>query len=339
LRARRGAAALLAAAALLPARALRAEPPALLRGMTLSAWSAEEYADPALDAQLAELRAGGVEWVALIADWFQAERDSIRIAPDPARSPSDESLRRAFRRARAAGLRVLLKPQLDLHGEGWRGEIAFSKEADWRAWLASYRAFLLHYADLAREEGAEILCIGVELDATRHREADWRALAAAARERFPGRLTFAANWGREDDIRFWDALDYVGVDAYFPLADEPGRSSTELARGWAPHRKRLARLAARSRKPVLLTEIGFRSVPRAAVEPWEWQRQEPPDLEAQARLYRATLDALGKEPWLAGIFWWHWRVRPPADPAADTDYTPQGKPAWEALRRFYRGEP
>jgi hypothetical protein len=328
-------AARVAAAVLAAALGAGAEPRPFLRGMTLSAWSREEYADPALEAQLAELRAGGVEWLALTARWLQDERGSTGIRPDPERSPSDASLRRAIRLARGAGLRVLLKPQLDLRGQGWRGEIAFAREKDWRTWLASYRAFLLHYAELAAEEGAEILCIGVELDGTRHRAGDWRALAGAARERFPGKLTYAANWGRETDVAFWDALDYVGVDAYYPLADGPGRSSETLARAWAPHRERLARLAERTGKPVLLTEIGFRNVPFAASEPWEWQRAGAPAPEEQARLYRAAVDALGGEPWLAGMFWWHWRVRPPADPAADIDYTPQGKPAWEVLRDFY----
>src|SRR5690606_22708221 len=126
------------------------------------------------------------------------------------------------RAARARGLRVFLKPQPDLLGPGWRGEIRCDDERAWARWFASYRRFLLHYAAIAREERVELLAVGVELDGTRHREREWRALIEATRGAYPGSLVYAANWGREEDIRFWDALDLLGVDQYAPLAAGEG---------------------------------------------------------------------------------------------------------------------
>ena len=181
-----------------PAAAAGARP--FQKGHALGGWWRDDYAAPSLGAQLDALRDGGVEWVELTARWIQAERDSTRIEPDPERSPSDESLRRAIRLARERGLRVFLKPQLDLAGAGWRGEIRLASEPAWAAWFASYRRFLLHYAELARDEGASLFCVGVELDGARHREADWRALIGATRAVYPGPLTYAADAGREDPL-------------------------------------------------------------------------------------------------------------------------------------------
>jgi hypothetical protein len=330
---RRAAAALLAAALAAPLAAnARAD---FQKGFTLGGWTRDDYARPELAAQLRALRDGGVEWVALTARWLQAERTSTAIAPHPERSPSDASLRTAVRAAHATGLRVFLKPQLDLVGEGWRGEIALRSEADWRAWFASYEAFILHYAALAQEERVALFCVGVELDATRQREADWRRVVAAVRARYAGPLVYAANWGRERDIRWWDALDYAGVDAYFPLAESAEPTLAEVRAGWQPHLAALRAWAARIGKPVLFTEIGYRSARNAGREPWEYLLEQPPAPAQQALLYRAALETFWREPWFAGLYWWIWDTRPPADPARDASFTPQGKPAWEVLREFY----
>lgn len=108
------------------------------------------------------------------------------LAAHPALSPSDQSLRAAIRRARRQGLHVFLKPQVDILVGGWRGEITFSSESNWEAWFHSYRAFISHYARLAQEEGVELFSVGVELDAARHREADWRNVVQSVRELFRG---------------------------------------------------------------------------------------------------------------------------------------------------------
>ncbi len=313
----------------------RAEPPVFQKGFTLGGWSRDDYASPEVAAQLRELKEGGVEWIALTPRWFQAERASTAIAPHPELSPSDDSLRGVIGHAQALGLRVFLKPQLDLTGPGWRGEISLSSEAEWEAWFERYEAFIGHYAKLAAEQHAGLLCVGVELDATRHREADWRAIVAAVRARYAGPLVYAANFGRERDIAWWDALDYAGVDAYFPVANSPEPSRAEALAAWRPHLAGLRAWAGRIRKPVLLTEIGYRSARNAGRQPGEWQLEQPPAPEQQALLYRAALESLWPEPWLSGFYWWQWDVRPPRDPAHDTGYTPQGKPAWAVLREFY----
>ncbi|RIL02016.1 MAG: hypothetical protein DCC71_16980 [Proteobacteria bacterium] len=308
------------------------------KGFTLGGWSRDDYDDPRLDAQIAELARAGVEWVALTPRWMQQRTNSTELAPHPERSPSDASVVRAIRAVRRHGMRVFLKPQVDVVADGWRGEIAFASEADWAAWFRSYARFALHYARLARDEGVDLLSVGVELDATRHRERDWRELIASLRPVFPRSLVYAANWGRERDVAWWDALDYAGVDAYFPLASAPDPSLDALRAAWLPHLRELRAWAGRICKQVIFTELGYRSVRGASARPWEWEQAGPPAHDEQARLYRAALDVFWEERWLGGLYWWQWRTAPPHDAAADTDYTPQDKPAWSVLREFYARE-
>jgi hypothetical protein len=315
----------------------RAAAPPLARGMTLAGWDAGAYAPADVEAALDTLKAGGVTWISLVTAWYAAGRQGLEIKPDTQRTPTEDSLRAVIRAARRRDIKVLLKPQLDLLGPGWRGEVAFTNEDDWRRWFATYTAFIGAMADLAREEQAAALCVGVELDATRGRESDWRAVIAEVRRRFGGTLTYAANWGRETDIRWWDALDVAGVDAYFSLAPQPGGTVEQLKAGWAPHLAYLRAWQQRLAKPIWFTELGFRSIASAAVKPWEWQQPGQLSLEAQARCYQATIDTFRDEAWLGGLFWWQWNLPQPTDPAHDDGFSPAGKPAWEVLSRFYRG--
>ena len=134
------------------------------------------------------------------------------------------------------------------------------------------------------------------------------------RDRYTGKLTYAANWYREyQSISFWPDLDFIGVQAYFPLAEDPGVRVSDLSRGWAPHLDVLSALSRRVQKPVLFTEIGYRSVREAAIEPWRWaSRQEAalaePDDGMQAELYRAFFSEVWPKPWLAGASFWRWHT-------------------------------
>jgi hypothetical protein len=315
------------------------------------AWVAGREAVTAEDvARVAELH---VDWIAQTPFGWQESPDSTAIRLATAGNwwgEADAGVAATTRLARARGVRTLLKPHLWLraHGEGqWVGSIAMADEAAWRAWFDSYRRFILHYAALAARQGIEALAVGTELHtAARDREADWRRLIAEVRAVYPGELTYCANWHREyEDVRFWDALDWIGVQAYFPLAAEARPSLAALERGWQAHLPGLQAIAARYRKPVVFTEIGYRSTPDAATRPWEWPERSrrdgaAPDAETQARCYEAFFRAVWDRPWFGGAYFWKWYPRyragePGRAERAAVDFTPQGKPAAEVLRRYY----
>ena len=60
----------------------------------------------------------------------------------------------------------MLKPHVDLTEDSahYRGEIGPDfTAADWAAWFASYRPFILHYAEMAERTACELFCVGCEL--------------------------------------------------------------------------------------------------------------------------------------------------------------------------------
>jgi len=182
------------------------------------------YSTPQADRALEELAATGADWVAIIVTCYQETVASTRIeCLTDTRTPSDADVIHAVRRAKRLGLKVLLKPHLDLNNdpEHWRGQIDFGNdEAAWRRWFRSYKAFIERYARLAQALNVDLFAVGVELEGTSSREADWRAVIEGVRALYPGPLVYAANAYEVFDIAFWDALDFIGADAYIPLTDK-----------------------------------------------------------------------------------------------------------------------
>jgi hypothetical protein len=317
-------------------------PSELQKGITFATWWQGEYATPEAERSLANLAATGANWVAIVVTGYQTTYASTAITRDPPSTPTDADLAHVIDKAHELGLRVMLKPHVDLAEDPahWRGDIgtAFTDETLWRRWFASYRDFVEHYAALARNHAVEQFCVGTELIGTSHREGDWRGVIRGVREIFPGPITYASNHsGEEMAIGWWDAVDYIGVDAYYPLTEAREPTADALRVAWAEngHIEILRRLAEEHAKPILLTEIGYRSVAGAVAAPWEVGGEAPIDLEEQAEAYRAALQALWDQPWLAGLYWWNWDTDPDKGGQLDRDYTPYGKPAEAVLRSFY----
>ncbi|MFB6098492.1 MAG: hypothetical protein ABEK84_05160, partial [Salinibacter sp.] len=195
-------------------------------------------------------------------------------------SESHAGIRSLSRRAHALGMDVILKPHLWVGGYDEaqnRSEIGFESAARWRRWEAEYRRFLMVYARLAAQVDAEMLVLGTELTrSATERPGFWRELASDVRAVYDGDLTYAANWHKAyKQIQFWESLDYVGVQAYFPLTDAASPSLAVLREGWRSHRDDLARIHERTGRPILFTEVGYRSAPEAADAPLRPLRTTP----------------------------------------------------------------
>ena len=302
-------------------------------------------AGPPVDSTHFEhLEALGVNWISQTPFGWQARVDepTFRIVTGGGIfwGERDEGLRETARLARAAGIHTMLKPHLWLRDRTdgkWEGDIAMRSEEDWAKWFTQYGRFLVHYAQLAESAGIEALCIGTDLEGTTEREAEWRRLIERVRRVYGGELTYAANWaGEYERIRFWDALDLVGVQAYFPLSDEDDPDLDELLEGWRAHHERLAAFAERVGKPIVFTEVGYRSVMGAAHEPWLWRTRKPENATLQARCYEAAFRTFWREPWFRGAFWWKWYPHGAgAHPYEDAAFTPQGRPAEKVLANWY----
>ena len=178
--------------------------------------------------------------------------------------------------------------------------------------------------------------IGTELAGTLEDQEQWHDTIRKIRSVFSGRLVYAASWDEAGRVPFWRDLDDVGIDAYFPVAKRSDAGRLELLEGWQPWLDRLALLHHQTGRPILLTEIGYRSVSGAGIHPYDGTSAGAIDLTAQANLYWAALEAARQEPWITGAFWWNWRADGSGGPA-NSDYTPRGKPAEDELRAAWEG--
>ena len=303
-----------------------------IRGMTIVAWSRDGY-DNADLTMLREIRQTGATHLSILTTAYQSSLHAEAVRADSARTPSSASLRRLLSDARAAGLETTLKPHIDLDDNAWR---AFIDPTDPRAWFASYRSWILPLAALADSAGCRQLVIGSELAGTIRHEEEWRDLIREIRTIYHGDLVYASSWDEAFNVPFWDALDFVGVDYYFPVTtrSDPGR--LDILAGWQPTLERLHMLERRAGRPVLLTEIGYRSIDGAGRAPWEYATTGEIDLAEQADLYWGMLEALSASGWISGLYVWNWS----ADGGGgehDDDYTPRGKPALDELTAAWSG--
>lgn len=318
-----------------------------IRGITVgpiesSQWPGRGYGSEATEVLLDELSRLGATWVSLtpFGRIWSLSSSTIHMDFEAPYPNNRRALLRMVEQAHERGIKVLLIPHLWVETGGWRGEIDPGTDTGWRSYQASYRAFVLAWAELAAEAGADAFSIGVECKSWSSRfDGYWRALISDVRARFSGLLTYSANWDEADNVVFWDALDLIGVNAFYPLAMHPRASYAEYVAGAHLARERILPLARSLQMPVLFVEIGYTTREDAAVEPWLWpdaMSQVVIDENEQARATAALLEAFLPEPWFAGFF--VWRYYASLDDISQEDawgFSPHGKPAERVLEYVF----
>lgn len=302
-----------------------------MRGTTMLQTKETGLDEAAADKSFKALARTGANAVVLIPFMRQANTHSTTV--NIAESVRDDQLIAGIRRARAARLRVIVKPQMLVEGS-WAGEINPGSDTAWRSWFESYTVHVLHYAQIAQNEGAEVFVVGTELRNS-DRQPYWRDLIAEVRKVFKGRVTYAAH--NQDGVSayaHWDVLDTMGVTLYPSL----GKSATreEMRKSIQSAVTDLELLAAAHGKSLLILEIGLPSANGAQDRPWEIPKNPVPNMRVQAMALDLWLGELNK-PWVNGVFVWDWHSNPAAGGKHDTDFTVQNKPAQSVLSCHWGG--
>lgn len=294
---------------------LGGDPGELVHGVTISCqtWG-REWGSDGFGAELDDLATLGVNWVS-IHPYARIDGDGeVRWrALDPERPPP--WLARPIEEAHRRGIQIMIIPHLAYWGSpfAWRGDIDFEGPALER-FFRTYAAWIVDVARATRD--ADAFAVGNETDRLLEHETEWRGIIAAVRGVTAAKLTYGANHTDFERVPFWDALDAVGVQAYFPLAAAEDPSVDELRRGWQSVLERLRAVHLQTGKPVVFTELGYNRSLAAAREPWDDRLTEGPDAaraEAlQLRCYEVGLGVLEEErAWLRGAFLWKWFVGDP----------------------------
>ncbi len=288
----------------------------VVRGITISTHGIGlEWADPAvMRPTLRRIKDLGAAWVAFHPYAGIREDGSVRWKRTGyghrygrgRRIDSSTYWKEPVRLAHEAGLKVLVKPHLAYWGTRfrWRGEISFETREEWSRFFRDYRAWILEMAEACKE--ADGFIVGTELDRTVRFEEEWRGIIAQVRKRTKAALSYAANWTDYDRVPFWDALDVIGIQAYFPLTEEEDPKADTLAEAWKERMEGLRRFALSKRRNIVFTELGYNRSFDAARRPWEHRTDGPEASALQARCLDAALRAIGEEPCVLGAFLWKW---------------------------------
>jgi hypothetical protein len=300
------------------------------------------YGSEASATLLDELQRLGVNAVSITPFGRIWSLQSTQIALDfeQPHAQNRAAVERMIRQAKARGMAVLLIPHLWVETGGWRGEIDPGSDAGWAAYQDSYRAFVLSWAELAASAGADALSIGVECKSWSGRfGAYWTQLIAAARARFPGLLTYSANWDEADGVLFWDQLDAVGINAFYPLAERPGADYADYVRHAERAVDGAVQLAAVVAKRLWFVELGYTTRRDAAVQPWLWPDEmhgvEVDEWE-QARALAALMGAAASRAEVGGLFLWRYYANlDDVSQEASWGFSPHGKLAERLLRNVF----
>jgi hypothetical protein len=220
----------------------------------------------------------------------------------------------------------------------------------WDQWWSNYTAFLLHYARIAEQQQADAFCLGCEMNSTEAQVARWRELIGKVREIYQGPLTYNVNHDRCDEVEWWDAVDLIGVSAYYPAElpdDQPVEeavqattSVAEISAALESVRTDLAALSRQWQKPIFFIETGVTNVRGAARSPWapfDACGGRPVDQQEQANYYQAMFEVFWDEPWFMGYAWWDWpaRLYDVETAAEHRGFCIYGKQGEEVLRQWY----
>jgi hypothetical protein len=209
-------------------------------------------------------------------------------------TPSPAELAQVAGVAEKAGLYVSLRPLLD------ESALAQSR-TNWKPdnltlWFASYRKFLLPYAQMAQQTRIPELIDGTEFSLFQ-RSLLWNGLVRALRTAYTGAISYDSNWGMS--LRHNGGTGVLeGVDAYQPMPVPASATLARLTTAWTAYDRTLP-------PGTVQLEVDIAAVPGAYLKPyqvsgWHETRLAP---YIQVRWFTAACTALVRAR-LGGIYFW-----------------------------------
>ncbi len=302
-------------------------------------------------AQVERMASLGVRWVNLQVSVMQDTFYSTRIYKDFVWTPNDVELEAIINRFHKHGIRVIMRPVVNIHDSSWMGRIRFPEDTEeqisgrrpnyWGPWFDSLTDALLHYGRIAKRTHVELFCVGAEYNGTAQQSKRWSEVVRKLREVYDGPLTYEATRDELKNVPNWFRdLDLISFSFYYPAADKPGATVEEMVQMLQPSVEEMRKLSERLGRPIIFAEVGCRSRSGGAMVPGDFQRPGTYDGQEQANYMEAILRTFWDKPWWKGMYWWKWdeqqnRPQYHTDSTGDMGFTIWGKPAAETMKRWY----
>ncbi len=314
---------------------------------------------------LANIQALGANQVVITPTWTYKTVRPLTFGPVPGQDPLWVDSATAVNQARALGLNVALFPAPHFNGTSadfWKA--APRDAAWWQAWFDTYRAFAVHYADLATQTGAQTLILGGDWlmpampngtlpdgspsGAPADLDARWKAVIVEVRAHFNGKVLWALPFTESNfqtPLTFLQDTDGIYLLWSAALSGQVNASKADMVNeAGRILDNEVAALPVLISKPIILA-IDYPSaagastgcVSNGAGTCLDWAALDRPkadlsavglDLQVQADLYEAILTAVNGRPWVSGVV-----SRGYYPPAAlrDKSASVHGKPAADIL--------
>ena len=325
------------------------------KGTTLVGYSKNDYFAYQTKEEFDIMADAGIEWVRIQTFLYQNNIHSSSIFSHSEKTASDESLEYIINKLHQNGFKVLLEPVVNLEytkGGEWMGTIA---PDNWDSWFESYNSLIEHYAKLAQKNAVEELVVGVELNSTHRFKEKWEQVISNVRKHYQGLTIFVANFDAYETVPFWDKLDAIGMNFYFPINrrddlylpwsevkdDYHDPSYEDLLEGWQLWVNALDRWQEKMNKPIVVTEVGYTSQRGSTYQPWSWYLGES-NYEEQYLAYKALFEVWGKKQivdgkfdngkYIQGIYFFNWSGEKPEN---DRSYIPS-EAAKSIIREWFK---
>ncbi|MBK6266312.1 hypothetical protein JKA74_14795 [Marivirga sp. S37H4] len=290
---------------------------------------------------LLKVKASGAQWIAIVPYAFCNAANGEITFDHPRQwwGEKPKGIIETINMAQSIGLKIMLKPHLWVGGQGWAGDLDFEEDSMWLKFEGDYENYLMTYAKIADSLDVELLCIGTEIrNSTRQRAAYWLGIINKIKENYKGKLTYAANWDEYEEVSFWSELDYIGIDAYFPLSSAKNPSKEELVIAWGKPLGKMQHLSEKFNKAVLFTEYGYESMDYATAGHWTLNKDSlEVNFDTQKVAFESLYNALKDESWWDGGFIWKWHLTQNGlSQRTIKTYTPQNKPALESISKVFK---
>jgi hypothetical protein len=161
-------------------------------------------------------------------------------------------------------------------------------------------------------------------------------MIAHLRQVYHGPLVYAANYGKEfEGITFWDSLDYIGLDNYYPVRTSTDQGVDVMKAAFQQQREKLKAIALHYGRPLIFTEIGYMANEAAGMGPAEGEYSTYNE-QLQAQCYRLALETYWDQPWFYGMYWWKW-FSDVSDRGQSADrHSPHGRAAEKVVTEWYK---
>lgn len=321
---------------------------------------------------LAEVHSLGAAWLVLTPTWTYTRQNPPVLETMTGFDPLWNDTTSTVAGARDLGIKVALFPTPRFNqavDDWWAGSVR--DFAWWLVWFDRYRNFILHFADLAEQQGVEALILGGEwikpaipgaimMNGTpsgipADAEARWKDLLLEIRTRFSGKLAWALPFDKEIGALppFLNEVDQIYLLWSHPLVEQSGASEQVLhAEAARLLDDEVHPFQEDTGKPVVLGISypsadggitgcladplaifeGFCLDPELLSRPHEDIPTIALDLDEQAQVYNALLIAINERDWISGFV--SRGFYPPAI-LQDKSYSVHGKPAGDILKVWF----